>query len=193
MARIIQGYVLYNAGTGVYYGNSPQLVPINLDMLGEFSPQAGWLKRKVAMGAGGGSIFDYIPTFDANDPEIDDNTLRGLFLAQGAGLVMIDVAGVTEAQMLATFMEIADNCCDGTTLIPRGYASGIPAFSNPTTTNYTITRTDAGTPAAVDQFSMDYMEQVVADPIHVSWIAGTSTYTVNCFGTPTAVGTDVVS
>lgn len=192
MARIIQGYALYNGTTGTYYGNNPQLVALNVDNFGEFSPRAGWLKRKIAKGVGGGSIFDYIPTFDANDPEIDSNTIRGIFVGQGAGLVMIDTAGVTAAQMMTTFMEIVDNCCDGVTLIPRGYASGVPSFSNPTTSTYTITREDAGTPGAIDQFSMDYMDQVVNDPVHTAWDGTTSTYQIQCFGTPTLVGSDVL-
>ncbi len=192
MSNILTGYVLYSAGTGVYYGNNPQLVALNPQLFGDFSPAAGWLKRKIAMGVGGGSIYDYIPTFDANDPEIDANTLRGVFISQGAGLLMIDTAGVTAAQMLTTFTEIVANCCDGATAIPRGYNSGIPAFSNPEAANYTITRQDAGTPSAVDQFSIDYMEQSVLDPVHLSWVAGTSTYTVNAFGTPTLVGNDIL-
>jgi len=192
MATVITGYVLYNATTGTYYGNNPQLVVLNPAEFEAFSPQAGWLKRKIGMGVGGGSVYFYIPTFDPNDPEIDDNTLRGVFVGQGMGLVMIDTAGVTEAQMLATFTGIVNECCDGTALVPRGYASGIPAFSNPTTSTYTITREDDGTPNAIDQFSMDYMDQVVNDPVHTAWDGTTSTYEIQCFGTPTLVGEDVL-
>lgn len=192
MPNLISGYVLYNGATGVYYGDNAQLTAFNVDRFAVFAPRAGWLKRKVAMGAGGGSIFDYIPTFDANDPEIDANTLAGVFIQQDEGLVMVDAEGDTAAEKVQTVLDVADACCDGDNTIPREYTSGVPAFSNPTASNYTITREDDGTPGAIDQFSMDYMDQVVLDPIHVSWITGTSTYSINCFGTPTLVGEDVL-
>lgn len=188
-ARLISAYAIYNAGTGTYYGDNPIQIAINCNNIAAFSPRLGYLKRRILMGVAGGSIMEYLPTFDANDPEIDANTLTGVFVQVEEGLVMINAVSV------ANVINTCDACCDvvNGNIVSRLYASGIPDFTSPSVSSYTVTRTDDGTPGAIDIFSIDYMEYSVQDPKHVSWVSGTSTYTLYAFGIPTAVGTDVVS
>lgn len=187
MSNLVTARAFYNAATGEYFGDNPRTVPINCLALSAWSPSFGYLKRKLGMGAGGGTIILYNPTFDANDPEIDDNSLQGVFIQSEGQLLMIDATSVQEV------VDTCDACCDdaGNAVTPY-YGSVIPAFISPTTANYVIQREDDGTPRAIDKFSMDYMEQTVADPIHRSWGYGYSIYVVNCFGTPTLVGTDTL-
>ncbi len=188
-ARLISAYVIYNATNNTYYGDSPQQIAINCNQISAFSPRLGYLKRRILMGVAGGAFFEYLPTFSADDPEIDDNTLTGVFVEVEEGLVMIDAISV------ANVITTCDNCCDtvnGNIVTPL-YASGIPDFTEPSVNTYTVTRSDNGTPGAVDQFSMDYMEVSVQDPIHVSYSSGTSVYHLFAFGTPTPVGTDVIT
>lgn len=188
MPNQITAYAIYNAATNTYLGNSPQLISLNCTDFAAFTPKAGWLKRKLSMGVAGGTIIEYSPTFSASDPEIDSNTLPGVFVQQNDQLVMLDAASVQAV------IDACDGCCDGNSLVPRYFTSGVPTpFVSPTTSNYTIARTDDGTPRAVDQFSIDYLDQVVLDPVHVSYTSGTSIYLVRCFGRPTPVGTDVVT
>lgn len=188
MAQEISAYVIYNATTGTYYGNNPQQVAINCYDLGAFSPKFGWLKRQLGMGTAGGSIIDYSPTFSATDPEIFGlpNTLRGVFIQQGASLVMIDAVSV--ANVIAT----CDACCDGNNAVTQYYTSGVPAFVTPSTNTYTIQRADAGTPSAFDLFSLDYMNQSVLDPVFLSRTGGNTRYQLSAFGTPVLVGSDIL-
>lgn len=188
-ARLISAYAIYNAGTGTYYGDNPIQIAINCNLISPFSPRLGYLKRRILMGVAGGSIMEYLPTFDANDPEIDSNTLTGVFVEIEEGLVMINAVSV------ANVILACDNCCDTANgyIVSPLYASGIPSFTSPSVNTYTVTRSDNGTPGAVDQFSMDYMEYSVQDPTHTSYTSGTSVYKLYAFGTPTAVGTDVIT
>lgn len=187
MSQLISAYAIYNGASGVYYGDNPQLISLNCLDFQAFSPKFGYLKRQLSMGVAGGTIIQYSPTFDANDPEIDSNTLQGVFVQQGAGLVMIDAVSAESV------VNTCDACCDaGSNAVTRYYTSGVPAFVSPTTSTYTIARADNGTPAAIDQFSMDYMSQTVTDPIHSSYASGTSYYIITAFGIPYLVGTDTL-
>lgn len=190
MPQLISAYVIYNAATGTYYGDNMPQISINCYDLQAFSPKFGWLKRQLSMGVGGGSIIQYTPTFDSDDPEIFGlpNTLRGVFIQQGGTLVMIDA--ITSVNVVAT----CDSCCDSNNAVTQYYTSGVPDFVSPVSTLYTIQRTDAGTPSAFDLFSMDYMNQSVLDPVFVSRNsgAGTTRYSLSSFGTPILVGTDTL-
>jgi len=190
MPNQVSAYAIYNGATNTFLGSNAPLIALNCTDFAAFTPIFGYLKRKIEMGVAGGTIIEYSPTFDANDPEIDANTLRGVFIQQNEGLIMIDAVSVQNV------VDTCDGCCGTTNTVTRYYTSGIPTnapFTSPTTSTYTVTRTDAGTPGAIDIFSMDYMDQVVTDPIHVSWASGTSVYRITAFGMPQAVGTDVVT
>lgn len=191
MSNLITARVIYNAATGEYYGDNPPTVAINCLALSAWSPRFGYLKRNLGMGTAGGTIILYNPTFaqDANeDPEISlPNTLQGVFVQSEGQLLMIDAVSVQDV------VDTCDACCDaaGNSVTPY-YGSVIPAFISPTTAQYVIQREDDGTPAAIDIFSIDYMEQTVADPIHRSWGYGFSQYVIRCFGTPTLIGSDTL-
>lgn len=187
MSQLISAYAIYNGTNNTYYGDSPKLVALNCLEFGAFAPRFGYLKRQLSMGTAGGTIIQYTPTFDANDPEIDDNSLQGVFIEQDSELVMVDAVSVVDV------VDTCNACCDaGSTEVTRFYGSGVPAFVSPTATNYTIQRADNGTPAAIDVFSLDYSNQTVLDPVHSSYASGVSTYIINCFGTPQLVGSDTI-
>jgi hypothetical protein len=188
MSKLITAYVLYNGSTNVPYVANPKQVSLNCLQFAEASPTAAWLKRKLALGVAGGSMLTYGLTFDENDPEIDNNTLSGVAVQQGATLYFIDAVSV--ANVIAT----CDACCDaGSTAVTTGYPSGIPDFVSPTTSTYNIVREDDGTPNAFDRFSIDYMNVSVNDPVFVSRADGETTYQVTAFGTPTLVGEDTLA
>lgn len=186
----IQAYALYNAGTNTPYDVVPQLVSLNCARFGEGSPKEAFLKRRLAYSVSGGSTILYSITFDANDPEIDDNTLNGVTVQQDGLTVFID------AESAEAVLETCNACCDATSyIVPRYYSSGVvPKFVVPTAAQHTITRVDSGTPAAVDKFSLDYLTQTVGDVLHTSWVSntGVSTYKIYTIGTPTVLSGDTL-
>lgn len=183
--NIVSAYALFNASTGTYLGDDPQLVQINCKNLAAYSPRQVWLKRRLMQG--NGTIIQYLPTFDASDPEIDANTIQGWMVQVGEEIIMLDAASA------AAITDKCNACCDDVPqTVTRYYTSGVPDFDPDTLATYTITRTDDGSPFAVQEAAYAYLGQYVT-MVHTSHSSGTSVYTVTAFRIPTAIGSDVVA
>jgi hypothetical protein len=181
----VSAYGLYNLSTGTYLGDNPPLVQIHTNSLEAYSPRRVWLKRRVM--PGNGTIIQYLPTFDADDPEINSNTLQGWAVQVKNEIIMID------AVSLQAIVNAINACCGETPItIARFYTSGVPAFSGPTLASYNITRTDDGTPYAINRAALDYLGQYITIT-HLSHVSGTSVYRVQNYTQPIPVGSDVVS
>lgn len=181
----ISAYGLFNLATGVYLGDQSPIVQINNYKLEAYSPRQVWLKRRIM--PGNGTIIQYLPTYDANDPEIDSNTLQGWAVQIEEEIIMIDAVN------LQAILNAVNACCDDTPVtIGRFYTSGVPVFSGPAVSSYNISRTDDGTPYAVSRAAWDYLGQYISI-VHLSYASGTSVYRVQNFTEPIPVGSDEVT
>jgi hypothetical protein len=183
---IVSAYAIYNGTTSTYVGDDNATVQINCERVQAFSPRPVWLKRNLAPGQG--VYVLYTPTFDGNDPEIDDNTLQGFWVEVDGKDVMIDAATAN------AFVEACDACCDDAPItVTRFYTSGIPDFDTPTTTIYCIERDDNGSVAAHEAVSTDYLTQYVGNVLLTSADGTTSEYQVVSYTVPSPIGTDTIS
>ena len=68
MPNNISAYALYNGATNDYLGDTLPLVSLDCALFAAWTPRLGYLKRRIEGGVAGGSIIQYLPTFDSNDP-----------------------------------------------------------------------------------------------------------------------------
>ena len=185
---IVSAYAIFDGTTSTYVGDENATVQINCERVQAFSPRPVWLKRFQAPGQGMYILYEL--TFDANDPEIDDNTLQGFWVNQDGKDVMIDAADAT------AFTTACDACCDDQPItVTRYYTSGIPSYTVPTLSTYCIERENDGSARAHEDVSLAYLTQYVGNVIAISHDTGTgvSQYQVEAFSEPTAIGDDTVS
>jgi len=79
-------------------------------------------------------------------------------------------------------------------VIASNYGGAPPAFVPPTLLNYCIDRNDDGSGYAHDKMVTDYVGQCVGNVRHICNTAGgESTYQVQAYQIPVAIGDDVVT
>jgi hypothetical protein len=189
MPRLISAYAIFDGQSGVVLEDSP-IVTINCDDLAAYSPRPCAIKRNLAPGFGV-QVNTQI-TFDVCDPEIDSNTLFGYAVAIDGKTIVLDVSGGVNAIVSA-----CNACCDDEVpaVLSRSYTSGVPSFSAPAPTTYTLTRMDDGQPYDIQQATLDYLSQYFPGTFrHTGWqVSGVSTYTFQSYTVPVAIGSDVIS
>jgi hypothetical protein len=186
-------YVLYNGTSGSYVGDQNIQININCDRMRAYSPRPVWLKRRLM--PGDGTQIQYLPTFNATDPEIDSNTLVGFAIEVDGQDTIIDIV---TWQALITACNCPD-CVDGFgNLVTRLYTYGVPAFTTPTALFYCVTRADDGSLYAHSRVATDYTTSMIGNVQVVSNISGVSIYRIQSYYTISqllalAVGTDVIA
>lgn len=177
---IISAFALYKATH--YTGNdSNNEIGINVSKLQGFSPRFAWLKRYIVPGQ---NQVQYLLTFEVNSIEqLDSNTLSGVYIEVSAEGVLIDCISIDN------FIAAAD----GTGVITRQYAGGVPAFTSPTPTAYCLVRSDAGTASAANQVVMDYVLQMIGNVSIRSTFSGVSHYSFSSYTIPKPIGNDLIT
>lgn len=178
--------VLYNVTSGTPLMGQGVTAVINCERLNAFSPRAAWIKPQY--NPGDGTVITYTTTAEPNDPEIDANSIKGWMIQQDDATLIIDAV---------TGQAIVDACgaCCGPTgiVVAPFYTSGVPAFTYPVSATYCITRADDGSAYAHEILTEDYVYTTVGGARLRTSTGTSSTYQVEAFGAPPAVGTDTVA
>lgn len=157
-------------------------IGINVSKIQGYSPRVCWVKRYVVPGQ---NQVQSLLTFEVTSADqLDPNLLQGLYLEIGEKGVVIDCISIDN------FIGAAD----GTNNITTRYFGngGIPAFTAPTPTCYTITRIDDASSFAHSVVTMDYVTQYFGNVTFYSHITGTSIYKVNSYTPIVPIGSDVI-
>lgn len=187
---LLTAYVIYDGTTSRYVGDQNPTIQLNCERLNAFSPQPVWLVRQLAPGDGTEMI--YTPTFGPSSAELlDPNTLQGFWIIQDGKSAMIDIPNAN------TLTTSCDGCCGQNPVLTRFYTGGIPSFNPLVQNTYCITRTDDGSTIAHGKIALDYMTQIISNPIRTSWVSGVSKYQIVSFYPSTTnfkiVGTDTIA
>lgn len=189
MPNLVNAYVLYDGTTDTYVGDQGIQISINCERLQAYSPRPVWLKRQLA--PGDGTTIVYIPTFAPTSAELlDTNTLPGFWIEQDGKDTMVDVTTI------AAFQSACDACCGTVPAIIASLYNGFaPGFTPVTLNSFCIFRLDDGGVNAINQFSLDYQNQILGGTVqHKSHITGVSHFQVQSFYTTlVALGSDVIS
>lgn len=157
-------------------------IGINVSKIQGYSPRVCWIKRYVVAGQ---NQVQALLTFEVSSADqLDPNLLQGLYLEIGDKGVVIDCIGIDN------FINAADGI---STITTRYYGNGgIPAFTAPTPTCYTITRIDDASSFAHSVVAMDYITQYFGNVYMVSHLTGTSIYKVSSYTPIVPIGSDVI-
>lgn len=186
-------YVLYDGNSGTYVGDQGKTIQINCDRMRAYSPRPCYLLRRLM--PGDGTQEQALLTFEVGSPEwADTNTLRGYAIEVDGQDTMIDIVSWED-------LINACNCpdCDSPDGNPvaSNYGGTPPAFNPPTLLKYCITRLDNGTGYDHDKAVTDYVGQYVGDMLAICNVAVEggfqSTYQVEAYQIPTAIGDDVIA
>ena len=157
-------------------------IGINVSKIQGYSPRVCWIKRYVVAGQ---NQVQALLTFEVSSADqLDPNLLQGLYLEIGDKGVVIDCISIDN------FLNAADGISN---ISPRYYGNGgIPAFTAPTPTCYTITRLDDASAFAHGVVSTDYVSQYFGNVSMYSHITGTSIYKVQSYTPIVPIGGDVI-
>lgn len=169
-------YALYKAPHFTGY-DANNLITINADLIGAFTPRPAWIKRYLVPGQ---NQIQYLLTFEPSSADLlDPNILTGVYVEQNGVGVVIDCISVANA-------ENAFNGTGNLTTTYIGQPGGIPLFTTPTAIAYCISRADDGSASAHGLVSQAYVGQYVGNVRLRSNISGISHYTVFSYVFPVA-------
>lgn len=177
---LFQATAIYKANHYVFDQPNVRVIDFNAPRIGGFSPRNAWLLRYIVPGQ---NQVQYLLTFEPSSEQLlDTNTLQGLYVEQDGLGVMVDCISV------ANFNAVANGTVAG--LTPR-YGTA-PAFVTPEALYWCITRSDDGTATDHSIATTDYVGQYIGNMRMVSNISGVTTYRMLAYGTPIAIGSDVL-
>jgi hypothetical protein len=169
-------YALYKAPHFTGY-DANNLITINADLIGAFTPRPAWIKRYLVPGQ---NQVQYLLTFEPSSADLaDPNILTGVYIEQNGVGVVIDCINVANA-------EAAFNGTGSLTTTYIGQPGGIPLFTTPSAVAYCISRADDGSASAHGLVSQAYVNQYVGNVRLRSNISGISHYTVFSYVFPIA-------
>jgi len=178
---LFQATAIYKATHYVFDDANSRVIDFNAPRIQGFSPRNVWLLRQIIPGQ---NQVQYLLTFEPSSEQLlDTNTLQGLYVEQDGLGVMIDCISI------ANFNAVANGTLGGIT--PR-YGTP-PAFQTPEALYWCITRSDDGTGFEHDQVVMQYVGQYIGNIRLVSNVTGVSVYRMLAYGTPKAIGSDVLT
>lgn len=171
---------IYQATHYVFDDVNTRVIDLNAPRIGGFSPRNVWLLRYIVPGQ---NQIQYELTFEPTSDQLaDTNTLQGLYVEQDGLGVMIDCISI------ANFNAVANGTLGG--ISPRYGAP--PAFTTPTALYWCVTRSDDGTESDHSNITSDYVGQYIGNMRMVGNVTGVSTYRFQAYGTPKAIGSDVL-
>lgn len=183
MANLATAKVLYNITSATPLMYSDVTVTINCLALSAFSPRPAWITTQIAPGDGVEMI--YVVTFE--EPADLTNVIRGYAIVQGSESIVIDALNADSVA------EACNACCgEGFDVAPY-YTSGVPAFTYPVDGLFCIEAVDAGDSSAFETFNLKYIAQILGGGEVYGRASGVTSYNVKAFGTPIAVGADIVT
>lgn len=169
-------YCLYKAPHFTGY-DSNNLITINADLIGAFTPRPAWVKRYLVPGQ---NQIQYLVTFEPSSADLaDPNILTGVYIEQNGLGVVIDCISVANA-------EAAFNGTGSLTTTYIGQPGGIPLFTTPAALAYCISRADDGSAGSHGLVSQAYVGQYVGNVRLRSNISGISHYIVFSYVFPIA-------
>ena len=183
MPNLVTAKVLYNITSATPLIYSDVTVTINCLALSAFSPRPAWITTQIAPGDGVEMIYNV--TYQ--QPADLTNVIRGYAIVQGSESIVIDALN---ADAVA---EACNSCCDGDFDVAPYYTSGVPAFTYPVAGLFCIASADAGDSSAFETFNLKYIASILGGGTVFGRSAGITKYNVTAFGTPIAVGADVVT
>lgn len=169
-------YALYKAPHFTGY-DANNLITINADLIGAFTPRPAWIKRYLVPGQ---NQIQYLLTFEPTSADLaDPNILTGVYIEQNGVGVVIDCISVANA-------ESAFNGTGSLTTTYIGQPGGIPLFSTPQAIAYCVVRSDNGSADAIGLFSQAYVGQYIGNVRLRSNISGISHYIIFSYTFPIA-------
>jgi len=169
-------YALYKAPHFTGY-DANNLITINADLIGAFTPRPAWIKRYLVPGQ---NQVQYLLTFEPSSADLaDPNILTGVYIEQNGVGVVIDCINVANA-------EAAFNGTGSLTTTYIGQPGGIPLWTSPTALAYCLSRADDGSTYAHGQVAMQYVNQYVGNIKMRSSISGITHYVLFSYIFPVA-------
>lgn len=170
---LLPAVALYKAPHFTGY-DSNNVISLNADLIGAFTPRPAWIKRYLVPGQ---NQIQYLLTFEPSSADLaDPNTLTGVYIEQNGLGVVVDSISVTNLT----------NALNGTGSITQTYPSGVPLFTTPTAIAYCLSRADDGSASAHGLVSQAYVNQYVGNVRLRSNISGISHYILFSYVFPVA-------
>ncbi len=178
MSYLVKATAIWRNSRFVF--NDPNnVIDLNSPKIDGFSPRNAWLLRYLVPGQ---NQVQYLITFAPSSEQIADaNTIQGLWVEQDGQGVMIDCISIDNFN---TILNAGGN-------LQRRYGAS-PAFTSPSATGWCVTRSDDGSTSAHSQVVTDYVGQYVGNVRLQSNLSGVSVYRFLAYGTPKAIGSDVL-
>lgn len=173
---IIQAKVLWQNGEVV---NCPSDINLNCSQFDLASVRDAWITRRAQCCGKSQTGLTFSNPNDAN-------ALHGIWISvRGEGLV-IDAADV------ASVVTACNACCGDPTDVAPVYDGTIPPVTDPAQNLYCVRRADNGGSYAIQNAFLDYQGNY-AHMVHKQYLNGVSTYEMQAYKKPVALGTDVVT
>lgn len=118
----------------------------------------------------------------------DNNALQGVWISVGS------LGSLLNVQTVDQVVSVCNSCCGSTPSISQAYTT-IPFYVQPVAATYTINRQEDGSAIAFQDFSLDYMKNIITGTLlRTAYNSSTSiaTYTFSSYKDPIPLGPDVL-
>jgi len=144
----VNAKVIFN--NEMFVGCFNEFRPINCDKI-TGTPRTAWLVRT-------DGELEYSIVFQQ---PIGQGALEGVWIG-------LDGQGMLVDGTVADFVAKCNSCCGDEPEVTPSYNGVFPDVVGPVAKEYTVTRTDAGTPTAINKFGLDYQKWIIPSSLYVS-------------------------